>query len=110
MERRLDEPLTEHTLSLKSLLTVQQVFPLIVPLSPRNSRSRLRGAMEEGRTMSSHEASASNACGRPIPGLTQPILCRFRKNQSGATAVELGLIALPFFALLFAILETALGF
>lgn len=60
--------------------------------------------------MSSHETSASNACGRPVPGLTQPILCRFRKNQNGATAVEFGLIALPFFALLFAILETALGF
>ena len=41
--------------------------------------------------------------GRLTPG-------QFWKRQDGATAVEFGLIALPFFALLFAILETALGF
>jgi Flp pilus assembly protein TadG len=35
---------------------------------------------------------------------------RFRRDQQGATAVEFALIALPFFALLFAILETALIF
>ena len=34
----------------------------------------------------------------------------FGRNQNGATAVEFGLIALPFTALLFAILETALLF
>lgn len=37
-------------------------------------------------------------------------LRRFRRDETGATAVEFGLIALPFFALLFAILETALLF
>jgi len=35
---------------------------------------------------------------------------RFRRDQRGATAVEFALIALPFFALLFAIIETALVF
>jgi Flp pilus assembly protein TadG len=38
------------------------------------------------------------------------ILRRFRRNEEGATAVEFGMIALPFFALLFAIMETALAF
>jgi Flp pilus assembly protein TadG len=35
---------------------------------------------------------------------------RFRRDQQGATAVEFALIALPFFAILFAIIETALIF
>ena len=35
---------------------------------------------------------------------------RLRRDQRGATAVEFALIALPFFALLFAIIETALMF
>jgi Flp pilus assembly protein TadG len=35
---------------------------------------------------------------------------RFQTDQSGATAVEFGIVAVPFFALLFAILETALAF
>lgn len=35
---------------------------------------------------------------------------RFRRDQQGATAVEFALIAFPFFALLFAILETAMIF
>ena len=37
-------------------------------------------------------------------------LRRFRKDENGATAIELSLVALPFFALLFAILEGALVF
>src|SRR3712207_8656069 len=37
-------------------------------------------------------------------------LRRFRKDQDGATAVEFGLIAVPFLGLLFAIVETALMF
>lgn len=37
-------------------------------------------------------------------------LKRFRQDKSGATAVEFGLVALPFIGLLFAILETALVF
>lgn len=36
------------------------------------------------------------------------ILRRFRRSQSGATAVEFGFIAMPFFMLLAAIVETAM--
>jgi Flp pilus assembly protein TadG len=39
-----------------------------------------------------------------------PLLSRFIKNREGATAIEFSLVALPFFALLFAIIETALIF
>jgi Flp pilus assembly protein TadG len=35
---------------------------------------------------------------------------RFRRDQSGATAVEFGLLALPFFALMLAIIQVALVF
>ncbi len=37
-------------------------------------------------------------------------LARFRRNQDGATVVEFALVATPFFALMFAIIETALLF
>ncbi len=37
-------------------------------------------------------------------------VARFYRDDKGATAIEFGLVALPFFALLFAILETALVF
>lgn len=37
-------------------------------------------------------------------------LSAFRREQDGVAAVEFGLVAVPFFALLFAILETALAF
>lgn len=42
--------------------------------------------------------------------LRKPVLQRFAKDRDGATAIEFGLVALPFFALLFAIIETALVF
>jgi Flp pilus assembly protein TadG len=35
---------------------------------------------------------------------------RFRRDQTGATAVEFGLVAAPFLALMFAIIETAMVF
>ena len=35
---------------------------------------------------------------------------RFGRNEDGVTAVEFGLVAVPFFALMFAILETAIIF
>src|SRR5690606_26334632 len=38
------------------------------------------------------------------------LLRAFRRDQSGATAVEFALVAIPFFALMFAILQTALVF
>lgn len=42
--------------------------------------------------------------------LAERLARRFLHDQKGATAVEFGLVALPFLALLFAILETALVF
>jgi Flp pilus assembly protein TadG len=38
------------------------------------------------------------------------ILARLRRDRSGATAVEFGIIGFPFVALMFAIIETALTF
>ncbi len=38
------------------------------------------------------------------------LLRRFRRSQDGATAVEFAFVAVPFFAILFAIFETALMF
>jgi Flp pilus assembly protein TadG len=38
------------------------------------------------------------------------LLGRFRSNRRGSVAIEFSLIALPFFALLFAIIETAMVF
>lgn len=38
------------------------------------------------------------------------IVRRFKRNEDGAAAIEFALIALPFFALLFAIMEAALVF
>lgn len=39
-----------------------------------------------------------------------PARRRFRKNESGGTAVEFALVATPFLAILFAIIETAIAF
>ena len=36
------------------------------------------------------------------------LLARFRRDRSGATAVEFALIALPFFGLIFAIIQTSI--
>ena len=44
------------------------------------------------------------------PAASKNMLSRFLRNQRGSTAVEFSLIAVPFFALLFAIIETALVF
>jgi len=38
------------------------------------------------------------------------LLRRFRKDDQGVTAIEFGLVAMPFFAILFSILETSLVF
>ncbi|MDX3805914.1 TadE/TadG family type IV pilus assembly protein [Bosea thiooxidans] len=38
------------------------------------------------------------------------LIGKFRRSQDGAAAIEFGMVALPFFALLFAIFETALMF
>ena len=46
----------------------------------------------------------------PAPRLRRGILRRFSRSADGATAVEMGFVALPFFTLLLATLETALVF
>ena len=47
---------------------------------------------------------------RPPARRRRRLLCAFRRDQDGMAAVEFGLGAVPFFSLLFAILETALVF
>jgi Flp pilus assembly protein TadG len=42
--------------------------------------------------------------------LRRGLLRRFRKNKDGVTAIEFGLVAMPFFTILFAILEVSLAF
>lgn len=42
------------------------------------------------------------------PGKSAGLLRRLRKDESGTTAIEFGLVALPFFALMVAIIEVAL--
>lgn len=47
----------------------------------------------------------------PAPtGERRGLLGRFRRNRDGATAVEFGLVGLPFFMVLFAIVETGIIF
>ncbi len=49
----------------------------------------------------------------PAPTVSTPpkrLFRRFRRNVSGSAAVEFSLVAVPFFALLFAIIETAIVF
>jgi Flp pilus assembly pilin Flp len=41
-------------------------------------------------------------------GRLKDLLFRFRRDGQGATAVEFGLVAVPFFAVIFAIIQTAL--
>ncbi len=45
---------------------------------------------------------------RKIFGLR--IISRFKKSEDGVAAIEFGMLALPFLMLIFAILETAVGF
>lgn len=47
---------------------------------------------------------------RQTHGTRRWLLRRFARDRDGATAVEFAMVALPFFAILFAILETALVF
>jgi Flp pilus assembly protein TadG len=46
----------------------------------------------------------------PSPTTTLKLLRKFRRNRRGSAAVEFAMIATPFFALLFAIIETSLVF
>jgi pilus assembly protein Flp/PilA len=45
----------------------------------------------------------------PGPPMAKAILRRFRRDERGVTAIEFGMVATPFIALLFAIIETALA-
>lgn len=56
------------------------------------------------------EAARKKLAIRLVRLLPKRLACRFAREQKGAAAVEFALIALPFLALLFAILETALVF
>jgi len=47
---------------------------------------------------------------RSVSRLLPAAMRRFLKRQDGAAAVEFGMVALPFFGLMFAILQTALVF
>ncbi len=53
--------------------------------------------------------SRSHSPGKPSPR-KRGILRRLRADNSGATAIEFGIIALPFFALLVALIEVSLVF
>ena len=53
-----------------------------------------------------HEITAERA--RRSPPALPRMLCRFRRSQKGATAVEFGFVAMPFLMLIAAIFETAM--
>lgn len=56
-------------------------------------------------------ASIQGQCPSPaVAALRRRFLSRFIRDRSGATAVEFGVVALPFFTVMFAILEVALVF
>jgi Flp pilus assembly protein TadG len=57
-------------------------------------------------------ADARDACARPSADRTGPgpLLRRFLKARDGAAAVEMSLVAMPFFMLLFGVIELALIF
>jgi Flp pilus assembly protein TadG len=73
----------------------------------------------EAHVASSHHAYASHErrCDRDVTCARRPsrrsrrrILRHFMRDREGATAVEFALVALPFLAILFAIIELALNF
>lgn len=57
-----------------------------------------------------HSPHESPTGARPPRRLRRLLLRRFTKDRRGVAAVEFGLVAMPFFAVLFAILEVALAF
>ncbi|CAH1660765.1 putative TadZ/CpaE, associated with Flp pilus assembly [Hyphomicrobiales bacterium] len=56
------------------------------------------------------KGTASFAEGNERQGKSRGMLRRFRRSQNGAAAVEFGFVALPFFMLTWAIIETGLMF
>ncbi len=53
---------------------------------------------------------SDQSCDRAAPPPRRRFLRRFRRNESGATAVEMALVATPFFAILFAIIQLGYRF
>lgn len=53
---------------------------------------------------------ARNQPTAPARGTPLDAIRRFRRNRSGATSVEFAMVSVPFFGMLFAILETAFAF
>src|SRR5687767_4432546 len=56
----------------------------------------------------SHVPKTSTESNPPATPRRRRLLTRFRRSQDGATAIEFSLIALPFFLLFFAIVETVM--
>ena len=54
--------------------------------------------------------SARKKLARRTRRLIAPVFRRFARQQDGAAAIEFGLVAAPFLALVFAIMETAMVF
>lgn len=69
----------------------------VVPVPNRSPRA---GCVRAGRSRA----------GRSRAGWMPASVSRFRRSDGGATAVEFGLLAVPFFSLMFAIMEVALVF
>lgn len=57
-----------------------------------------------------HSPHESPPGARPPRRIRRMLLSRFGKDRRGVAAIEFGLVAMPFFAILFAILEVALTF
>ncbi len=82
---------------------VTLLSPAHIP-EPLPVRLRIRVMLEAVRTTLT--GSARNAAG----AASAPRAGGFLRRQEGAAAVEFAMVALPFFALMFAIIETALVF
>ena len=54
--------------------------------------------------------SARKKLARRTRRLIAPVFRRFARQQDGAAAIEFGMVAAPFLALVFAIMETAMVF
>jgi Flp pilus assembly protein TadG len=74
------------------------------------SRRRAGRPSAMGSMMFRSEAKSPSVprFGRTLSAAARAAAGRFRRDQRGVTAIEFGAVAAPFFALLFAIIETAL--
>jgi Flp pilus assembly protein TadG len=67
-------------------------------------------AFPKGMTIMNMMRPVRSALTNIATRLSQSALARFARNQRGATAVEFSMVMVPFLAILFAIMETALVF